>query len=64
MLGARLAFEYERVRNKTAFWGLGMEGGQLCTARLGVGHTLTGKAHKHMHTHRRVYTHIHAHPKT
>lgn len=57
MLGATLAFEYERVRNKTVFWGLGTEKEGVCTARLGAGNTPPGKASTYMHVLRK---HTHA----
>lgn len=60
MLGARLTFEYERGRNKTAFWGLGWRDqapGLPCTSRLGAGNLCRGEPHTHAHVHTK---HTHA----
>lgn len=59
MLGATLAFEYERVRNETVFLGLGTEKEGVCTAKLGAGNTPPGKASTYMHVFRK-HTHMHA----
>lgn len=51
MLGTRLTFEYERMRNKTAFWGLGCRG-MAVHCQAGAGSARREKAHMHnRHTH-------------
>lgn len=69
MLGARLAFEYERVRNKTALWGLGRRLGCVRTARCRQ-HTQGKGTHARQtqtctpaerHTNQDIHSHGHAH---